>query len=138
MSDSMQDFNQQIIEEFRANGGVVGGMFEGSPVLLLHHRGAKSGQERLSPLIYLADDGRYVVFASKGGAPTNPAWYHNLLAHPEVTIEVGAETLRAQAEELTGDERDRLYAEQSSRMKNFAEYERKTTRVIPVIALTPS
>ncbi len=138
MSTSAQDFNQQIIDEFRANSGVVGGMFEGAPLLLLHHRGAKSGQERISPLVYLADDGRYAVFASKGGAPTNPGWYHNLLAHPDVTIEVGSETMRAHAEEVKGDERDRLFAENSRQRENFADYERKTTRVIPVIALTPA
>lgn len=138
MSSSTEDFNQQIIDEFRANGGEVGGMFEGAPLLLLDHRGAKSGQERVAPLVYLADDGRYVVFASKAGAPTNPGWYHNLLAHPDVTIEVGSETMRALAEEVKGDERDRLFAEQAGRMENFAEYERKTTRVIPVIVLTPA
>ena len=138
MSSSTQDFNQQIIDEFRANAGEVGGMFEGAPLLLLHHRGAKSGQDRVAPLVYLADDGRYVVFASKAGAPTNPGWYHNLLAHQDVTIEVGSETMRAHAEEVKGDERDRLFAYQAGRMENFAEYERKTTRVIPVIALTPA
>jgi deazaflavin-dependent oxidoreductase (nitroreductase family) len=138
VSSSTQDFNQQIIDEFRANAGEVGGMFEGAPLLLLHHRGAKSGQDRVAPLVYLADDGRYVVFASKAGAPTNPGWYHNLLAHQDVTIEVGSETMRAHAEEVKGDERDRLFAYQAGRMENFAEYERKTTRVIPVIALTPA
>lgn len=137
MSSSASDWNQQIIDEFRSNGGEVGGMFEGAPMLLLHHRGARSGQERINPLVYLADGERYVVFASKGGAPTNPAWYHNLLAHPDVTIEVGTETLQARAEEVTGEERDRLYAAQASRRSSFADYEQKTDRVIPVIALTP-
>lgn len=137
MSTSAPDFNQQIIDEFRANGGEVGGPFEGAPMLLLHHRGAQSGQERISPLVYLADGERYVVFASKGGAPTNPAWYHNLLAHPEVTIEVGTETIRVRAEEVKGEERDRLYAAQAARRSSFAEYEQKTDRVIPVVALSP-
>lgn len=138
MSASAPDFNQQIIDEFRAHGGEVGGMFEGAPMLLLHHRGARSGQERINPLVYLADEGRYVVFASKGGAPTNPAWYHNLLANPDVTIEVGTETIRARAEEAKGEERDRLYRTQAERNPGFAEYERKTDRVIPVVVLTPA
>lgn len=137
MSTSARNFNQQIIEEFRSGGGEVGGPFEGAPMLLLHHRGARSGQERISPLVYLADDGRYVIFASKGGAPTNPGWYHNLKAHPDVTIEVGTETMRVRAEEVSGEERDRLYRTQAQRRPNFAEYERNTERVIPVIALTP-
>lgn len=137
MSTSAPDFNQQIIDEFRANAGQVGGMFEGAPMLLLHHRGARSGQERINPLVYLADDGRYAVFASKGGAPTNPGWYHNLLAHPDVTIEVGTETIRARAEEVKGPERDRLYSAQAARRSSFADYEQKTDRVIPVVVLTP-
>jgi deazaflavin-dependent oxidoreductase (nitroreductase family) len=137
VSASPTDFNQQIIDEFRANGGEVGGPFEGAPMLLLHHAGARSGQERVSPLVYLADDGRYAIFATKGGAPTNPAWYHNLKAHPDVTIEVGSETIRARAEEMTGFERDRIYGLQAAERPTFAEYERKTDRVIPVILLTP-
>lgn len=137
MSTSPADFNQQIIDEFRANGGEVGGMFEGAPMLLLHHVGAKSGEQRISPVMYLADDGRYVVFASKAGAPTNPGWYHNLKAHPDVSIEVGAETIRARAEEVTGAERDRLYGIQAANHPNFAKYEQQTSRVIPVIVLTP-
>lgn len=134
MSSSMQDFNQQIIDEFRANGGETD-MFD--TLLLLHHRGAKSGQERITPVVYLADDGRYVIFASKAGAPTNPDWYHNLKANPEITIEVGTETIRARADEVTGEERDRLFETNAKRNPNFAEYEEKTDRVIPVIALTP-
>jgi deazaflavin-dependent oxidoreductase (nitroreductase family) len=137
VSASPTDFNQQIIDEFRANGGEVGGPFESAPMLLLHHAGARSGQERVSPLVYLADDGRYAIFATKGGAPTNPAWYHNLKAHPDVTIEVGSETIRARAEEVTGPERDRIYGLQAAGRPTFAEYERKTDRVIPVILLTP-
>lgn len=138
MSTSPNDFNTQVIDEFRSNDGVVGGMFEGMPLLLLHHTGARSGAARVAPLVYLADDGRYAIFASKGGAPTNPDWYHNLKAHPEVTIEVGTDTLEAVAEEITGDERDRLYAIQAERFDNFAEYARTAgDRTIPVIALTP-
>jgi deazaflavin-dependent oxidoreductase (nitroreductase family) len=138
MSTSPNDFNAQIIDEFHANEGRVGGMFEGMPLLLLHHTGARSGQSRINPLAYLEDDGRYVVFASKGGAPTNPDWYHNLKANPEVTIEVGTETIPAQATEATGDERDRLYGAQRERVPQFAEYEQQTGgRTIPVIVLSP-
>ena len=132
-----QDFNSQVIEEFRANGGKVGGMFAGAPMLLLHHTGAKSGQERITPLVYLDDNGRYVIFASKAGAPTNPAWYHNLLAHPETSIEVGSETLPVIAEEVTGEARQRLFDIQVQRNPGFADYQEKAgDRIIPVIALT--
>src|SRR5512142_1587144 len=108
MSTSPADFNAQIIEEFRANEGRVGGLFEGATLLLLHHTGAKSGKRRVNPLGYLDDDGRYVVFASKAGAQTNPDWYHNLKAHPNVTIEVGTDTIEVVASEATGEERERL------------------------------
>jgi deazaflavin-dependent oxidoreductase (nitroreductase family) len=138
MSTPPPDFNAQIIEEFHANEGRVGGMFEGSPLLLLHHTGAKSGKLRVNPLVYLSDGGRYVVFASKGGAPTNPDWYHNVTAQPEVTIEVGTETMDAVASEATGDERDRLFRTQAERSPQFAEYEAKTDRVIPVVVLAPA
>ncbi len=138
MSSSPSDFNAQIIDEFHANDGRVGGMFEGSPLLLLHHTGAKSGRSRINPLAYLADDGRYVIFASKAGAPTNPDWYYNLKAHPEVTIEVGTETIGATASEAAGEERERLFRAQAARVPQFAEYESKAGRVIPVIILTPS
>lgn len=130
------DFNQQIIAEFRANKGVVGGPFEGAPMLLLTAKGAKSGTERTTPLVYLPDGDRYLIFASKGGAPANPAWYHNLIAHPEATVEVGTEKFSATATELKGEERDRLYAKQAARMPAFGEYQQKTSRTIPVIALT--
>src|SRR4029077_20693415 len=103
MSTSRADFNARIIDEFRANEGRVGGGFQGTPLLLLHHTGARSGASRVNPLAYLADGGRYVIFASKGGAPTDPAWYHNLRAHPATTIEVGTETLDVVASEATGD-----------------------------------
>jgi deazaflavin-dependent oxidoreductase (nitroreductase family) len=131
------DFNAQIIDEFHANEGRVGGPFEGLTLLLLHHTGAKSGQSRINPLAYQSDAGRYVIFASKAGAPSNPDWYHNLKAHPNVKIEVGRDTLDAVAEELTGEERDRIYRTQAERVPQFAEYEQKAGRVIPVIALTP-
>jgi deazaflavin-dependent oxidoreductase (nitroreductase family) len=138
MSTSPADFNAQIIEEFHANEGRVGGMFAGMPLLLLHHTGAKSGKSRINPLAYQSDDGRYVVFASKGGAPANPDWYHNLKAQPNVTIEVGADTIDVLASEATGEERERLYRTQAERIPQFAEYEQRADRVIPVILLTPT
>jgi deazaflavin-dependent oxidoreductase (nitroreductase family) len=130
------DFNRRVIEEFRANGGAVGGPFAGSPVLLLTTTGAKSGRERVNPLAALpGDDGVLYVFASKGGAPSNPDWYYNVLAHPEVTVEYGSDRFRATATPVSGAERDRLYAEQASRFPGFAEYQEKTERTIPVVAL---
>jgi deazaflavin-dependent oxidoreductase (nitroreductase family) len=129
----MSDFNQSIIAEFRANGGRVGGPFAGRPMLLLTTTGAKSGQPRTSPLVYTTDGDRLVVIASKGGAPTNPAWYHNLLAHPEVTLEVGTERFPARATVATGQERARLFAAQAALMPGFADYQRRTTRQLPVI-----
>ena len=133
---AQNDFNQQIIAEFRANRGVVGGPFAGAPMLLLTATGAKSGDQRTTPLVYLPDGDRYLIFASKGGAPTNPAWYHNLIAHPEATVEVGTEKFQATATELKGEERDRLYAKQAELRPAFGEYQQKTSRTIPVIALT--
>jgi deazaflavin-dependent oxidoreductase (nitroreductase family) len=123
----MPDWNTKVIEEFRANEGRVGGPFEGAPVLLLHTKGRRSGEERVNPMMYLPEGGRIFVFASKGGAPTNPDWYHNLVANPQVTVEVGAETYPARAEVITGEERDRIYAEQASRYSGFAEYQRNTS-----------
>jgi deazaflavin-dependent oxidoreductase (nitroreductase family) len=137
MSASPADFNAKVIEEFRANEGRVGGMFEGMPLLLLHHIGARSGEQRLNPLAYLEDNGRYAIFASKGGAPTHPGWYHNLLAHPETTIEVGTGKIDVVASEAQGEERERLYRAQAERVPQFSEYEAKTDRVIPVVVLTP-
>ena len=131
------DFNAQIIDEFHANEGRVGGPFEGLTLLLLHHTGAKSGQSRINPLAYQSDAGRYIIFASKAGAPSNPDWYYNLKAHPDVKIELGTDTLDVVAEELTGEERDRIYRTQAERVPQFAEYEQKAGRVIPVVALTP-
>ena len=138
MSSSPADFNAQIIEEFRANEGRVGGMFQGSTLLLLHHTGAKSGVRRINPLGYLSDGGRYVVFASKGGAPRNPGWYYNLKADPYVTIEVGTDTLDVVASEATGEEHERLYRTQAERVPQFAEYQKQTERIIPVMVLTPT
>jgi len=131
------DWNRRIIEEFRANAGKVGGPFENVPMLLLHHRGAKSGTERVSPLAYRRDGDRYVIFASKGGAPANPAWYHNLVANPEVAIEVGTETVAVRASVAEGDERERLWTVQKQEFPGFADYEQKTTRQIPVVVLDP-
>ena len=132
----MQDYNAKIIEEFRANGGRVGGPFEGLTMLLLHHRGARSGVERVSPLAYQQlDDGSLAIFASKGGAPTNPAWFHNLVANPDATVDVGTETFDVRARVADGEERSRIWNKQKVDRPAFADYERKTSRVIPVIVL---
>ncbi len=132
---SPNDFNQQVIQEFRANGGKVGGAFEGRHMLLLTSSGAKSGTSRTTPLVYQPDGDRWLIFASKGGAPTNPAWYHNLVAHPDATIEVGSETVPVTAKVLGGEERDRYYAKQVEQLPVFGEYQQKTSRRIPVVAL---
>lgn len=129
------DWNSKIIAEFRANDGQVGGQFEGAPLLLLTTRGRKSGAERTNPMMYLDDGDRLLVFASKAGAPTHPDWYLNLLADPQVTVEMGRRTFRATAIPLAGEERDRMYAEQARRYPGFAEYQAGTDRVIPVVAL---
>jgi deazaflavin-dependent oxidoreductase (nitroreductase family) len=129
------NWNDAIIEEFRANQGKVGGAFEGRTLLLLHTIGAKSGQERVNPTAYVKDGDRYVIIASKGGAPTNPDWYYNILANPLVTVEAGTDTFQAQAEVAKEPERSHLYAKMVEMMPGFAEYEKKTTRVIPVITL---
>ena len=133
---TMNEFNTKIIDEFRANGGKVGGMFTGAPMLLLHTKGAKSGKSYTTPLVYLPDGDRWVIIASKAGAPTNPDWFHNLVANPSVEIEVGSEKVRARAQVVPAAERDRLYSTQASIMPNFKEYAEKTTRVIPVVALS--
>ena len=134
MSD-MNDWNKKVIEEFRANSGKVGGQFDGAPVLLLHTIGAKSGLERVNPMMYLEESGRTFVFASKAGADIDPDWYRNLVANPHVSVELGAQTFSANAASITGAERDRIYAIQAERFPGFAEYEAKTTRVIPVVEL---
>jgi deazaflavin-dependent oxidoreductase (nitroreductase family) len=131
----MQDFNAKIIEEFRANQGVVGGQFEGAPLLLLTTTGAKSGQPRVTPVVYRAEGDRVFVFASKGGAPTNPDWYHNLKAQPTVVVELGAERYEATAGELGREERDRVFADHAAVNPGFAEYQANTERVIPVVEL---
>ena len=131
-----QAFNKAIIDEFRANNGVVGGQFAGAPLLLLSTTGAKSGLARVNPLVYLADDDRQVIIASFAGAPTSPPWYHNLLANPEVGVEMGSENFKASAGVLDEPERTELYAKMVEIMPVFSEYQSKTTRVIPVIALT--
>ncbi len=133
----MSDWNAKVIEEFRANGGKVGGPFEGATIILVHHIGARSGTERIAPLATVPlEDGRYVIIASKAGAPTNPDWYHNLKAHPRVDVEVGTETFPVQAEELTGAERAEMWDRVVAAMPGFGEYQEKTTRTIPVLALT--
>jgi deazaflavin-dependent oxidoreductase (nitroreductase family) len=135
---SMADFNKQVIDEFRANDGRVGGPFEGASIVLLHHTGAKSGTDRVSPLVYLPDGDRYVIFASKNGAPENPGWYHNLKANPATQIEVGTDVLDVVASEASGDERERLFEAQVKAMPQFRDYQQKTTRQIPVVVLTPA
>lgn len=129
--------NERVIAEFRANHGKVGGNFAGAPLLLLHTVGARSGQPRINPMMYLADDDAYLVFASKAGSDSNPDWYWNLRAHPNVTIEVGDQTLAVRAVEVTGAERDEKFAIQAERYPGFAGYQRGTTRVIPVVRLGP-
>ena len=131
------DWNRDIIEQFRANAGTVGGQFEGIPLLILHTKGAKSGAERLNPLAYLEFEGRMFIFASMGGAPKNPDWFYNLLANPEVSVEVGTSTHHVRAVPLSGEERDRIYTEQGTRVASFVEYQQKTSRVIPVVELVP-
>ncbi|TDW92092.1 MULTISPECIES: nitroreductase family deazaflavin-dependent oxidoreductase [Kribbella] len=136
----MSDWNANIITEFRDNEGKVGGQFEGAPMVLLHHYGRRSGQEYVAPTMYLADDSHpdlIYVFASKGGAPTNPDWYRNLTAAGKATIERGTETYEVIVKEVTGAERDRIYAEQARRYPGFADYERSTAgiRTIPVLEL---
>ncbi len=133
----MSDWNDKIIEEFRANGGVVGGPFEGAQLLLLHTVGAKTGAERVNPMMYQAIPGGYAVFASKGGAPVNPDWYHNVLAHPKVTAEIGTESVELLARVAEGDEREQIWAAQKAAVPQFADYEQKTARQIPVIILKP-
>jgi deazaflavin-dependent oxidoreductase (nitroreductase family) len=133
----VNDWNRAIVDEFRANAGKVGGQFSGAPLLLLTTTGAKSGELRTAPVMYLAEGDRLYVFASKAGAPTNPDWYHNLLANPVASVEVGTEHYDVKATPLEGEERDRVFAGQTERYPGFKEYEEKTkgTRTIPVVAL---
>ncbi len=132
---SPNDFNQQLIEEYRANDGKVTGIFAGRPLLLLTTTGAKSGKPRTSPLVYTTENDDIVIIASKGGAPTHPDWYHNLRANPTVTVELGADQFEARARIAEGEERERLYAQQAEMMPAFADYQRNSTREIPVVVL---
>ncbi len=136
MSD-VKDWNKKVIEEFRANEGRVGGNFEGKSLLLLHTKGAKSQQERINPVACIKDGDRFVVFASKAGAPTHPDWYYNVTANPLVSVEVGTEKFQARASVAEEPERTRLYNQMVEVMPGFDDYRRRTTRVIPVIVLTP-
>ncbi|MCN0178181.1 nitroreductase family deazaflavin-dependent oxidoreductase [Salinispora arenicola] len=131
----MNDWNDKIIKEFRANSGQVGGQFAGAPLLLLHTVGAKSGQTRINPVMYQKVDSGYAVFASKAGAPTHPDWYRNLIARPQVKAEIGTDTIDLVARVAVGDERERIWSAQKATYPGFADYERKTTREIPVIVL---
>lgn len=133
----MDEFNRGVIEEFRANDGKVGGPFEGAPVLLLTTVGAKSRERRTTPVMYLPDGERMIIFASLGGAPNNPAWFHNLVANPSTTVEVGSDTVEVNAVVTSGEERDRLFDQQAALYPQFADYAQKTTRQIPVVALVP-
>jgi deazaflavin-dependent oxidoreductase (nitroreductase family) len=132
---AVNDWNKTVIEEFRSNDGVVGGQFEGADVLLLHTKGAKSGNIRVNPMMYLEEDGKIYVFASYAGADKHPDWFHNIKADDKVSVELGTEKFEATAEPVPLEERDRVYAIMASRFENFAEYEKKTTRIIPVVEL---
>jgi deazaflavin-dependent oxidoreductase (nitroreductase family) len=131
----LNEFNQSVIDEFRANAGKVGGFFEGSNMILLTTTGAQSGEPRLSPLVYFKDGDRLFIVASKGGAPSHPDWYHNLREHPEVTVEIGTETYQAKATALEEPERAERFAVIAAEAPGFGEYQEKTTRVIPVVEL---
>jgi deazaflavin-dependent oxidoreductase (nitroreductase family) len=133
-----EDFNTKVINEFRANGGKVGGPFQGAPVLLLHHTGAKSGTERVNPLMYQQVGDSYAIFASRGGAPSNPDWYYNLAAHPDTTIELGTGTIKVRARVANPDEREPIWSKQKEAAPGFAEYETNAApRQIPVVLLDP-
>jgi deazaflavin-dependent oxidoreductase (nitroreductase family) len=132
---SPNDWNKQIIEEFRANGGKVGGQFAGANLLLLHTLGARSNQPRINPLAYFKDGDNYVIIASKGGAPTNPDWYYNILAHPDVTFEVGTAQFKAQATVPQRPERDRIFTDVARQAPGFGKYQESTSRIIPVVVL---
>jgi deazaflavin-dependent oxidoreductase (nitroreductase family) len=131
----VSEHNKAVVEEFRANGGRVGGRFEGRTLLLLHTTGAKSGRQYVNPVAYVCDGDDYIIVASKGGAPTNPGWYYNLLAHPHITVEVGSDEFPVVASPAPEPERTRLYDKMVEMMPGFADYRRKTSRVIPVIVL---
>ena len=132
---TINDFNEKIIDEFRANGGKVGGPFEGAPLLLLHTTGAKTGRTRVKPLAYRREGDQLVLFGTKGGAPTNPEWYYNVQANPRVTVEVGSDRFEADATVAPPDERDRIWRLQTRDVPVFADYQQKTDRTIPVVIL---
>ena len=135
-SSGPTDWNQKIIEEFRANEGRVGGYFEGAHMVLIHHIGARTGKERVNPVTYLPDGDDMVIAATKSGAPTNPDWYHNLKANPRITVEVGIATFPVEAAEVTGAERDELWRRLVELRPGFAAYETKTSRIFPMFRLT--
>jgi deazaflavin-dependent oxidoreductase (nitroreductase family) len=135
---NLSDWNTQIIEEFRANDGKVGGMFAGAPLLILHTTGAKSGAPRVNPLMYQDLDGAYAIFASKAGAPSNPDWYYNVVANPAVSLELGTSTVAGTARVADAGERQPIWDRQKSTYPQFAEYEAKTGREIPVVIVDPS
>ena len=137
MATNSNDWNGSIIKEFRANEGKVGGFFAGKPVLLLHHTGAKSGTVRVNPLMYRKEGDNYVVFASKGGAPTNPDWFHNLKANPICKVEVGTDSIDVTARVADPEEREAIYAKQTEEHPQFGEFVKQTTRTIPVVVLEP-
>ncbi|MCC7358660.1 MAG: nitroreductase family deazaflavin-dependent oxidoreductase [Anaerolineales bacterium] len=138
MTTRSANWNESIIEEFRAHAGIVGGRFAGRTLLLLHHTGAKSGAPRLNPVAYVRDGENLIIIASKSGAPTNPDWLYNLQAHPDVTVEVGTQTLPVRARIVTAEpERSRLYAKMVAVFPGFADYEKNTTRKIPAVVLSP-
>lgn len=134
---AIEDFNKRIMDEFHANGGKVGGPFQGADILILTSTGARTGQTRWNPLAYTRDGDRFVIVASKGGAPNSPDWYHNLVAHPSAVIEVGTDVISVEASIATGAERDGLYAAHAAKMPQFNDYAKKTERKIPVVVLTP-
>lgn len=136
----MRDYNawnKEVIEEFRANGGWAGGYLEGMPLLILFNYGAKTGALRVNPLAYQKVEGGYAIFGSKGGSPTNPSWYHNLMARPEVEVELGTDTFMVRARLTEGEERERIWTRQKLDFPQFADYEKKTSRQIPVLVLEP-
>ena len=134
-SFDFNEVNRKVIAEFRENGGTAGGMFAGAPLILVHHVGAKSGTARIAPLVYFAEGERLFIFGSKGGADEHPAWYHNLVANPKTKVELGTETFDVVARVLTGAERDEYYAKNAAVAPQFADYQNKTSRTIPVIEL---
>ena len=135
MASPMAEFNKKIVDEFRSSGGKVGGQFAGAPMIIITHKGAKSGKSYTTPLVFTKDGDKCVIIASYAGAPKHPSWYHNLVTHPEIDVEIGTEKFKARAKEVKGAERDRLFAEQAKMMPQFNDYAKKTSRTIPVFTL---